>query len=72
VSNLEILKFVESGLMRARSIADHAAGRADDGFLLYLIDMAIFEAKSEARSRASDRNPSAARTQFFDYDSGNH
>ncbi len=46
MSSLEILKSIETDLSRARNIAEHA----DEGFLLYLIDMAILEVKGKARS----------------------
>ena len=70
MSSLAILKLVESGLSRARSIADHAAEDADDGFLLYLIDMAIFEAKSKARSRSNAGEGSAAGIRYCERNNG--
>jgi hypothetical protein len=51
----ETLELVEIELRRVRSMA----ARADDGALLYLIDMAILEAKSKASSPAADRENSA-------------
>ncbi len=40
-------------------MAEHAAEGAEDGFLLYLIDMAILEAKRDSRSSDADRERSA-------------
>ena len=51
MSSLEILKSIETDLSRARNIAEHA----DEGFLLYLIDMAILEVKGKARSGGGGR-----------------
>ena len=45
-----ILELVEIELKRVRSMA----AQADDAALLYLIDMAIMEAKSKASSAAAD------------------
>jgi hypothetical protein len=50
VSNSEMLKLIERDLSNARSMAEHVAEGPDDGLLLYLIDMAILEVKSKARS----------------------
>jgi hypothetical protein len=51
-----ILELVEIELRRVRSMA----ARADDDALLYLIDMAIMEAKSRACSHAPNGERSAA------------
>ncbi len=45
MANLEILKLVQIELSNARNMAEHAAECPEDGFLLYLIDMAILEVK---------------------------
>ncbi len=60
MASSEILKLVQIELRRARNMAEHAAEGAEDGFLLYLIDMAILEAKRETRSSDADWERSAA------------
>jgi hypothetical protein len=45
-----MLDLIEIELTRVRRMAEHA----DDGFLLYLLDMAILEANSRARSKGED------------------
>jgi hypothetical protein len=47
VIGLQMLDLIEIELTRVRRMAEHA----DDGFLLYLLDMAILEANSRARSK---------------------
>ena len=54
MSKSEILRLVENGLRTARGIAEHAVVHADDGFLLYLIEMAILEVKRKGCSREAD------------------
>ena len=54
-----ILELVEIELKRVRSMAAHA----DDDALLYLIDMAIMEAKSKASSAAADHGTNSACSQ---------
>ena len=53
-----MLDLIEIELTRVRRMAEHA----NDGFLLYLLDMAILEANRRARSRgeASDSLTSSA------------
>jgi hypothetical protein len=46
-----MLDLIEIELTRVRRMAEHA----DDGFLLYLLDMAILEANSRARSKGEGR-----------------
>ncbi len=59
MASSEILELVQIELRRARNMAEHAAEGAEPGFLLYLIDMAILEAKCESRSSDADRERSA-------------
>ena len=47
----EILESIEVELTRIRRMVGRAAETADDGFLLYLIDMAILEVNHRARIR---------------------
>jgi hypothetical protein len=49
-------------LTRVRTMAEHA----DDGFLLYLLDMAILEANRRARSIAESRARATDEAQFSD------
>ncbi len=60
LASSEVFKLVQFELRRARDLAEHAAECAEPGFLLYLIDMAILEAKRESRSSDADRERSAA------------
>jgi hypothetical protein len=53
-----MLKLIETELNSARRMAEHVGERPDDGFLLYLIDVAILEVKSKARSHDSIRQTS--------------
>jgi hypothetical protein len=46
-----MLDLIEIELTRVRRMAEHT----DDGFLLYLLDMAILEANRRARSFAENR-----------------
>jgi hypothetical protein len=52
---LDMLDLIEIELTRVRRMAEHA----DDGFLLYLLDMAILEANQRARSFAENRASAA-------------
>ena len=54
-----MLKLIETELGSVRNMAEHVAETCDDGFLLYLIDMAILEVKSKARSRGVYRRKPA-------------
>jgi hypothetical protein len=51
MASSQILELVQIELSNARNVAENA----DDGFLLYLIDMAILQAKSKARPHGSIR-----------------
>lgn len=62
----EMLKLIEIELSRARNMAEHA----DDGFLLYLIDMAILEVKRKARSGGSEREGAATGIQYSEGSNG--
>jgi len=55
-----MLDLIEIELTRVRRMAEHA----DDGFLLYLLDMAILEANRRARSIAENRATAADEGQF--------
>ena len=59
LASSEVFKLVQIELRKARDMAEHAAEGAEDGFLLYLIDMAILEAKRESPSGDADRERSA-------------
>lgn len=61
-----MLKLIEIELSRARNTAEHA----DDGFLLYLIDMAILEVRRKARAGGDDRDRSVVRSQYSGGGSG--
>lgn len=62
MSSSEMLKLIETELGSVRNMAEHVAENCDDGFLLYLIDMAILEVKSKARSRGVYRRKPAVQT----------
>ncbi len=51
-------------------MAEHLAERADDGFLLYLIDMAILEVKRKARSGCAVAERSTAPSQYSEHSNG--
>lgn len=70
MSGSEILKLVQIELTRARNMAEHLAERADDGFLLYLIDMAILEVKRKARSGCAVAERSTAPSQYSEHSNG--
>jgi len=55
----EMLKLIENELNAIRNIAEHVAENDDDGFLLYLLDMAILEIRSRARSKGVYRRKSS-------------
>ena len=55
MASSEILELVQFELSNARNMAEHA----DNGFLLYLIDMAILEVKRKSCSGDADREPSS-------------
>ena len=55
------LELIETELTRVRRMAE----RADDGFLLYLLDMAILQANCRARSLAENRASAADEAQFL-------
>ena len=57
-----MLDLIEIELTRIRRMAEHA----DDGFLLYLLDMAILEANRRSRSRSEGRDSSAGRVSSAD------
>ena len=69
MASSEILTLVQIELSNARNMAEHA----DDGFLLYLIDMAILEVKRKSCSgeRGSQSIPSTAVPQNTNEDSSN-
>jgi len=58
VSGSHMLDLIEIELTRVRRMAEHA----DDGFLLYLLDMAILEANRRARDKGESRD----KAQFLD------
>jgi len=51
-----MLDLIETELTRVRRMANHAD---DDGYLLYLLDMAILQANRRARSLAENRASAA-------------
>ena len=55
-----MLDLIEIELTRVRRMAEHA----DDGFLLYLIDMAILEANRRCRSMGESRGGAGDQTMF--------
>jgi hypothetical protein len=61
-----MLDLIEIELTRVRRMAEHA----DDGFLLYLLDMAILEASRRARSIAE--NPASASEEGRRLESGSN
>ena len=63
MASSEILELVQFELSNARNMAEHA----DDGFLLYLIDMAILEVKRKSCSGDADREPSDVRRQYSEH-----
>jgi hypothetical protein len=60
-----MLDLIEIELTRVRRMAEHA----DDGFLLYLLDMAILEANRRARSFAENRANAADEARRLESDS---
>ncbi len=56
-----MLDLIEIELTRVRRMAEHA----DDGFLLYLIDMAILEANRRARSAVDNHADASEKAQFL-------
>ena len=54
-----MLKLIENELNSVRNMAEHVAENDDDGFLLYLLDMAILEIRSRARSKGVYRRKSS-------------
>jgi hypothetical protein len=59
-SGTDMLDLIEIELTRVRRMAEHA----DDGFLLYLIDMAILEANRRSRSIGESRDGAGGKTMF--------
>lgn len=66
MSGSQMLDLIEIELTRVRRMAEHA----DDGFLLYLLDMAILEANRRARSKGESSVSTADKAQFFESNNG--
>jgi len=67
-----MLKLIEAELFTARRMAEHVAERGDDGFLLYLIDMAILETKHRTSSHDGTRRTAMEGTQPAARDDDSH
>ena len=63
-----MLDLIEIELTRVRRMAEHA----DDGFLLYLLDMAILEANRRARSLGESRVGDAEKMKHSEGDINEH